>query len=196
MIVPNALAIMTVIQTYHPGGLEAFRDEGGSATLIPAPFKQLLILHPNLSQEIRSKVIKASEGMDVTVLFLTEGHNLTIEFIQEVSDKLYETGFELVDVTPSEATLDLRFPNVRLKDKRISTLKRRLKSIPGFVRAHITLSNGKDVWTLTDKEQKILKKKEKVQEELKPNRFILEDDVLNLRIALETMDVDTFINSL
>lgn len=195
MIIPNAHLLMTAIEAHHPGGLRAFQSEGGVFCLIPHPFSELMIYHPELTQETRSALIKASEGMDVTVVFVTEKQEADREFAEAIAKKFSKAGFNAVDFAITPVSCIMQFPNVRIKDKRVAELKKLVKSVPGFVRAHVIFANDKDVWTLTDQERKAFKASAP-REETKPNRLILEDDILNLRIDLETMDVDSFINSL
>lgn len=53
--------ILTQLVVRYPGGLQAFKDEGGSITAIPTPSNALVITHPNLPDEIRAAFEKMAE---------------------------------------------------------------------------------------------------------------------------------------
>lgn len=53
--------ILTQLVARYPGGLRAFKNEGGSITAIPTPSNDIIITHPNLPEDIRAAFEKMAK---------------------------------------------------------------------------------------------------------------------------------------
>lgn len=54
-------SILTQLVARYPGGLRAFKNEGGSISAIPSPSNDLVITHPNLPEDIQAAFKQMAE---------------------------------------------------------------------------------------------------------------------------------------
>jgi len=187
-----ATNLLSLIQVNYPGGLIAFKTNGGNTFAFPNE-DHFIICCDKLPLNFMEKMFSASKTFGIELVFFPnqnfqyesneEVKEWTIKFIQFLRDR--KIGDTLPCISPCTIYVEARAHY--FDSKEIDELMDFLKSSNMIVRAHVhckdkIISFGKN-------------RKPKITKEIQPDALpITEDDVRNLVIALNTStDVTDFL---
>jgi hypothetical protein len=195
----DSLIASSVIMSYFtqkfPGGLRAFNKEGGEYFVVQFS-NEIIISHPNLTEAFKTKMLdhfKASLyhiEFD-SVLNVTEENAETVnEEIGKLREFLTSLGRSDVEISPDPVCFMLTFQgeSTSLAAKKLKTYIEKELSLH---RVYI-MCNDTIVRIIKEAPKKL------TLEEVSPERMSLnDDDILNVKIALENaLDVNDFIKNL
>lgn len=195
--------VLTIIQGLYPGGLSAFEEEGGSIFHIPD--EEILIYHPNIKNRV--KILSALKGLEIPVSFVSSGnfddfHMDQIKDFQEyLIMKLMDLKLSAATVLVSRASIFISIPHYKSTQVAVKRLKDFLTTFEGVVRGHIKCRD-RIVRFGNPKSKSSTRKpsRSRIQPDYgRPDReqTITEDDVLNLKIALESSkSFEEFLNNI
>jgi hypothetical protein len=196
--------VLTVMEVHFPGGLSKFEETGGSVFIVPD--NEIIIFHPGFDSKAKLKILSGLKSTGYKVSFVKEGNFEGAE-LEEVKDfqgyliaKLMSLGIEQSSVLVSKATVYLSVPTHKSTQVAIKRLKDFLSSIKGVVRGHIECQDK--IIRFGNPQNARIKRREtsRIQpEHNRPDRDtrINEDDILNLRIALESSkSFEEFLNNI
>lgn len=192
MIVPDHTSIPNLISALYPGGLRGFSAEGGRFARVR---ETVLLYHPRLPEDIRRDLQRLSRaGMPVKLLRHRnfEGldfHEAAATMWRRLSPQLHERGLDDILVNAHECTILVSVPYIRNAAERAEQIGRTLQSCSGVVRYHILIGDQITAW-----ERPITL----VQSSAVGKRAVTHDDIINLRILLETRgnDIDSIIEAM
>lgn len=188
----TATNLLSLIQVNYPGGLIAFKANGGNTFAFPNE-DHFIICCDKLPREFMEKMYSASRTFEADLVFFPnqnfqyesneEVKEWTIKFIQFLRDR--KMGDTLPCISPCTIYVEARAHY--FDSKEIDELKDFLHESNMIVRAHVQckdkiISLGKN-------------RKPKITKEIQPDALpITEDDVCNLVITLNTStDVSDFL---
>jgi len=197
--------VMTVIQGLYPGGMSAFEEEGGSVFYIPD--EEILIYHPSLDPKAKAKILNSLKGLNITISFVSAGnfedfHMDQIKDFQEyLIMKLMDLKLSAATVLVSRASIFIGIPHYKSTQMAVKRLKDFLTTFEGVVRGHIKCRDRIVRFGKPGPKTRVRKHAQsKIQPEYgRPDRehTITEDDVLNLKIALESSkSFEEFLNNI
>jgi len=199
-MVEEALIIMSLINNRYPGGIAQWEDDGGRMLAVPSPANEIVLWLPQSAPgELTKDIKKVSKRVAILPL------------IQEPSEEVVAEVSKLVQKVPTVITFHsgvmvILFATISVKSERAQELLKSLMAVGDIVLLYALDRNGgyekksQDFFDVAPKRKRAPKKcKTAVKQEAGPETpvSIHTDDILNLRIALETtQDVNDFINSL
>lgn len=197
--------VLTVMEVHFPGGLSKFEETGGSVFIVPD--EEIIIYHPDFDSKAKLKVLNGLKGTGYKISFVKDG-NFDGAELEEIKDfqgyliaKLMSLGIEQSSVLVSKASIYISVPTHKSTQVTIKRLRDFLTTIKGVVRGHIECSD-KIVRFGNPQNATHIKRKEtnRIQpEHNRPEREtrIDDDDILNLRIALESSkSFEEFLNNI
>lgn len=197
--------VMTVMEVHFPGGLSAFEETGGSVFIVPD--EEVIIYHPDMDSKAKLKILTGLKNTGHKITFVKEGNFDGFE-LEQIKDfqgyliaKLMSLGIDACTVVVSKATVFLGMPSMKSTQVAVKRLRNFLSAISGVTRGHIQCSD-KIVRFGNTKNTPRIKRREtsRVQpEHNRPKRDVRinEDDILNLKIALESSkSFEEFLNNI
>ena len=189
------LYVQTLIQARFPGGLKQFTEDGGLIGVAPGAREELLVYHADLPAAIREAIAQVAEKAQLLPRFVTtlnfQGQDIEdvqVRFIREHPAIVKDLGVE-GDVVFGLSPLfnDVVIINENLPACTGDAIVKRLReALPGCVRTYVRYGGGKVArhdyaleWETKDAAKVVL-------EPSACTTVIGDDDLLNLRIALET----------
>lgn len=207
------IIITTILQVKLPGGIEAFKEAGGIIALTPERTPTLMIYHPNLPSEVKDAITEAFKKMsNITVRFVATKN---YEHRENLDDVYQELGLLLSDhmmdqlfiksartqVTPLYLAILMEGENTT--DATARELADRIHAaIPDIIRIYVVYHDGCVCREYVEGQEpmtsaRLLSKSVLTAEHPKRDTVIRDDDILNVKIALETaMDVNDFLKSM
>jgi hypothetical protein len=182
--------VESVITVFFPGGIEEFHKKG-HITVIPNPAKEIVVYHPDLSEELIKKLkslgVKDKESVNVLTEKNFEGMggdelrainlkiNENIAKLNPQANVLFDENSNLVVIT---------LPNVDDTDEILEMIFASLRNINGLLIAYVITSTS--VFKIEPKRSKQIRDERNV---------ISADDVTNLIITIEnSKTVDDLLN--
>lgn len=197
--------VMTILEVHYPGGLSAYEESGGSIFIVPE--SEIIFYHPNLESKIKAKVLSALKSIGYKVSFVSVGNfeGFDLEQIKDFQayliEKLMSLGLGRCSIVVSKPTVFISLPDIRSTHISVKRLRDFLSIIDGLVRGHIECSD-KILHIGKVKSSPKIKRRESSRIQTEYNRpkrdtRINEDDVLNLKIALESSrSFEEFLNNI
>ena len=200
-----AAFMMVVVQNYYPGGLRQFEADGGQYGLAPGNPCEMVVYHPNPSVEFKNVITHAAEVLKVRPRFVT-----TLNFQGREPDEIMEIlqthGTEIIQELHLENSIQVvigRLLNILILTDPRSTiataeeLVAKLREIlPACIRTYVAYGDKRTALFEYPLTEEPASKVQVVLEVPARQTVIGDDDLLNLKIALETQSVDDFINSI
>jgi hypothetical protein len=181
----NAVDLASLIQVYYPGGVDNFKKAGGSVFSFPKE-ERYIIYCKELPESFCLKIKQLTSKNKIHVEFYVTGNfegktlDEVREWILNFSTFIMKNSIRTSLTTITPCTIYTCVENVRSDNTDIKQLLDYLNSSKEIVRAHIECE---DKMLEINKNKDMSKMRIDIQPEHKP---ITDDDVLNLRIALET----------
>lgn len=173
--------VESVLSVFFPGGIEEFYKKG-HITVIPNPAKEIVVYHPDLSEELIKKLLGLGVKDKESVNVLTEKNfegvcgdelravnlkiNSNIEKLNPQANVLFDDNSNLVVIT---------LPNVTDKDEILEMIFASLRNIGGLLIAYVITTTS--VFKIEPKRSKQIPNAER--------RALTEDDVTNIIITIE-----------
>jgi hypothetical protein len=189
------LYVQTLIQARFPGGLAQFTEDGGLIGVAPGAREELLVYHPDLSAALREAIAQVADKAKLLPRFVTtlnfQGQDIDdvqVRFIREHPAIVKDLGVE-GDVVFGLSPL---FNDVTIINENLpactgdAIVKRMRDALPGCVRTYVRYGGGKVARHDYALEWEPRGAAKVVPEASARTTVIGDDDLLNLRIALET----------
>ena len=194
--------ISTILQVKFPGGIQAFHDAGGMIGITPESTPTLLFYHPDLSSEVKDDISDAlKKVMRVTVRFVSTKnyeHREDMDGVQQelgmiLSDHMLDQLFiksARAQVTPLYVAILMEGENTT--ESTATELSNRIHAaIPDIIRIYVVYHDGCVCREYEEGQEpttssQVLHKAVLTMEHPKRDTVIRDDDILNVRIALET----------
>jgi hypothetical protein len=193
---------MVIIQSKYPGGMQKFVEEGGMVGVAQVDQVELVVYHKELPVELSNMLKTFADSRGCTYRALTT-LNYTGHEPEEIMELLYTNLEKIVgDLNPNEVRLlphplfnDIALLNDDSTRQQAEQIVERMRAVlPNCIRTYVRYGLGKAICS----EYPLIEAApvQAVLEAHNRQTVINDDDMLNLRIALETQSVDDFINSL
>lgn len=181
----NIMSIIEIVAAEYEGGLEKFREEGGQFVLVPALIPILMIGHPGLSESLRKRLDNLKEKkVSIKYVRTLNFEGMERAEVEDILKRLFDDGsFNIgCDINIAVNKLAVIFGVVQSHpaQESINSLKSLLKRIPGLVRGCV-IHDGIVDWVELEKPVQSISVEAPIRE-----KVICDDDILNLKIALET----------
>jgi len=206
MSIELQVLVQTVVQVRYPGGLEKWEEDGGVFGLAPGTPVELVVRHPSIPIDIKNMITQICEQARILPRFVTtlnfEGYDpeefreqfLNHDNMEMVLSELGLNGavkcfmytlfnvFQIVGAVSTKENAEALVEKLRVV-------------IPGCLRSYVMYGDDKVLRAEYSPDSEPFLKLQAVLELPTRTTVISEDDILNLRIALETQSVDDFINT-
>ena len=197
--------VAAIIHNGYDGGLIKFSRDGGMFEVLPTENRDIIVIHPDLPDDLKKALTEFGHRIHSPVKF--DSH-LNFEgcdpdeihegFVGLVMEDLMSMGLaNQCLVSPSPVILTLAIQEDLSKDQMFKIREAVTKRIPGLVRGLIVAPNSSLLFVAKESDTEALPKQVvMLNDRPQRDRPIGQDDVVNLKIALESGDVNDFINSL
>ncbi|TRZ52439.1 MAG: hypothetical protein D4S01_02990 [Dehalococcoidia bacterium] len=197
--------VMTLIQTSWPKGLAGFHETGGDMLLIPAGAGEVVLYNPENNEDAKQKILTRIQQLGFNARFVDSiGPSPTSEEeVQEIADRLLGTlsdtmqgldpeGSEPLSISINRiaATITVLSNDPKKIAKKLAKALSDLDEIP-----RVCIIKGESVEWL-EGEYTFLPQVKIVADRPQREKIISQDDILNLKIALETGDIDEIIRNM
>jgi len=200
-----SLMFTALIQAKYEGGMRKFEEEGGRFGIAPGTPPELLVYHPSLALEMKNLITQAFERGGLVVRHLTtlnfQGYEKESikQLCEENAPKIFEEmGLSGADVQISELYAGFALDKNTTIQQAQELVDKVREVIPGLLRTYVVYGEGKVLRAEYPPEDAPKSKVELAPQEKPARRTAIgDDDILNLRIALETAtSVEDLIRSL
>lgn len=199
--------LMTILQARYPGGHEKFAEDGGEIGVAPTNPPELLVYHPDLPIDVKNILAQFASQAGLVPHFVStlnfEGHDPEEFREQFLNDKVIEKILSDLGLDGAVKVFFSKLINVIAIVGVVSTksnaevLVEKLRAtIPGCLRTYILYGDDQVLKAEYSPKDEPFLKLQAVLEAHSRQTVINDDDMLNLKIALETQSVDDFINSI
>ncbi len=212
----KSIKVLSYIDRTYTGGMEQFQKDGGAVCYLPEPTDIVYVIHPNLPEAMKNNLVGMygpSIKFGTKWNFEGASEEQYREIQNVLDDILNQLNLGPVGTSVNPAVLIIAAPNLTKDDKRIEKLVKIISTMPSVERGCIICKNGYVPFDGTasdkpfgdfDKIGDILDTGIPIPEETpaaspshpitsvsvtgrpKRNKVIGSDDILNLKIALET----------
>jgi hypothetical protein len=195
--------LLTIIQSFYKGGLQQFEADGGVTGMAPGDPPEILVYHPDLPVSVRNVLKELADKAQLCVRFLTTLNYQGVE--PETVQELFQNNIDRIgDELGLEGAMIKMGPLCNTivlgNDTTLKTaeaLVEKLREIlPGCIRTYVMYGNDQVLRAEYRLDEEPVRAVLVKQETHTRQTVIGDDDLLNLKIALETQSVDDFIASL
>ena len=182
----KAVTITTYIDLKYPGGMNKFLEDRGGICYLPEPTDLIYFIHPNLPEDIKKGLVGMfGNGIIFGTTWNFEGANQEdYSSIQDGIDAaLNQADMGQVATLANPCVVAITCPSIRKDDPRIAKLIEKISTMPLMQRGCIICKNGYIPFEGTVPE---FPKALTTVSIPKRETVINDDDILNLRIALES----------
>jgi len=182
---------LSMMQAIYEGGLDQFHEDGGQLSIVPAKTPELIIYHPDMPVIVKNKILAISNKMGLTPVFVTT-KNITPDMetfdIDEANKKFdalrKRLGIPDVMVHTDELQVCIGVRGDITKKQSEELANGLNEFMPNIIRIYVTSEKTCSRYEYAVKEPAITKSMVML-EATQRKTVINDDDLLNLRIALE-----------
>jgi hypothetical protein len=174
-----------MIQKQYPGGVEAFKENNGMVVMVPDPVEEIIVLLPsNTPEELRTNLKSIKKCTVLASKPYIDSESLLTKIKANIRVHPHY-------IAVNSGIVTMVFTMVTVEDPKVKSIIEKVKKIPGLEILYVMGSDNKII-RIQNEVEDVYEMKAKMER----TTSISEDDILNLKISLETKDVDAFIKSI
>lgn len=195
MIVELAHAFLTAVQAHYPGGLRAFNHDDGEVQVAPLSTHKyrICVFHPLLPSSFEEKLGPIAAGLRTIAPCIVNVYDTPAYVGEDPGEMMYALGAALRGLeapegvtvavaVPTRAVVAVSLPGTKHRDPFVKAVERCIHALPEVRRVAVVTPDG----GLFVEKGPLWRRQARAEAHTSDPGPISHDDILNLRIALET----------